>query len=152
MNAAFEDCLVLYECIKEQLRAQELTRSSCAASRYFKTFNSVENLEAVDLCAAAAEFARLRTPAAAGLSDLCVEHYHDMASNTASVFYLLRKKVEAVVHWLLPQQFIPLYTMVAFTRIPYHLAIERAKRQQSIMNWIVAAVQIVLLALVVAGG
>ena len=47
----------------------------------------------------------------------------------------MRKKFESVLHWLLPKTWIPLYTMVAFTRIPYHICLEREERQDKILGY-----------------
>jgi len=52
-----------------------------------------------------------------------------MASNTSSTWYLLRKRLEALLHWALPHWFKPLYSMVAFDDVPYHEAVARAARQ-----------------------
>jgi len=113
MNAAFEDGLQLFEHIRD-------ATISLGANSTFTKDKLSKVVEA---------FATARKPAADGLADLCVEHYHDMASNTASTLYLIQKKLEAVLHDLVPSHFTPLYTMVAFTRTPYHEAISRAERQ-----------------------
>ena len=80
------------------------------------------------------EFSNLRIPAANGLADLCVEHYNDMASHTSSSFYLIQKKIEAFIFKLFPSYFIPLYTMIAFTRTPYHLAIKKSEEQNRMIT------------------
>lgn len=46
-----------------------------------------------------------------------------MRHHTASPIFLLRKKIEGVLNMLFPTAWIPLYKMVAFTRIPYHEAV-----------------------------
>lgn len=116
MNAAFEDCLILSNILKSRL--QGLVDGKPSDSNW-KTF----------LSHAAAEFDRVRRPAADALADLCIEHYADMASSTASTMYLLQKRLEAWLHYCFPSSFIPLYTMIAFTRIPYHEAVLRAAKQ-----------------------
>lgn len=57
-----------------------------------------------------------------------------MRSKTASPLFTLKRNVDWILSDLsdsLPSLFswIPLYTMVTFTRIPYHKAIEKAKAQ-----------------------
>ncbi len=113
MNAAFEDALVLFELLKE----------------------SKKEGGTVDLPKISETFASIRMPALDGLADLCIEHYHDMAANTASIFYLISKKLEAGLHAVLPHNFVPLYTMVSFSRIPYHEALERSKKQETTVRY-----------------
>ena len=102
MNAAFEDGYLLYHAVK------------------------VAN---GDLMKAATQFAKDRIPATDALADLCVEHYHDMASNTASLSYRIMKRIEISLNYWFPNYFKPLYTMVSFTTIPYHTAVARAQLQ-----------------------
>jgi kynurenine 3-monooxygenase len=119
MNAAFEDCLILYRIVKERRG---------------------EGQGELDLVACAREFSSRRMPSTDALADLCLEHYHDMASNTTSSLYLLRRKVEAYIGSLLPTVFRPLYSMVAFSDLPYHHAVEQAARQDRVLSAIVLVV------------
>lgn len=57
MNAAFEDCFLLYQSLKAD-------RANRPAG------------EQLDFLACIQEFADKRTPSANGLADLCLEHYH----------------------------------------------------------------------------
>jgi len=116
MNAAFEDGLMLYEMLKASI-------NTGGSGIREKVLNTVE------------AFATLRRPSADGLADLALEHYADMAANTASSFYLLQKRLEAVLHDWLPTYFVPIYTMVSFTRTPYHEAIKRAEVQDIYTSW-----------------
>ena len=110
MNAAFEDGYLLYHELKRK----------CQTMHY--------NLEDI-----ISEFADKRRPAANALADLCIEHYNDMASNTSSMTYLIGKKIEGVLSTILPSSFIPLYSMVSFSNVPYHEAVARAQRQDDII-------------------
>lgn len=118
MNAAFEDSLTLYEIIKE------------------KFLHKDSKLTLQDI---ATEFSDVRVPAANGLADLCIEHYNDMASHTSSTLYLLKVKMEAFIFKLFPSYFIPIYTMVAFTRTPYHLAIKKSEQQNKLITKILTS-------------
>merc|ERR1712137_25966 len=80
------------------------------------------------------KFFETRKPAADAISKLSHENYIEMRASVASTLFLMRKSIEKVVHRLLPNTFIPLYTMVAFTTIPYHEVIARDKRQSKIFN------------------
>lgn len=113
MNAAFQDAYMLAEIIEKKLEFVSLGR--------------------IDLIECTKQFAEMRKPATDALAELCLEHYHDMASSTASPLYLIRKKVESWLGYWMPETFQSLYSMVAFTTIPYHKAVERAKKQE---NWV----------------
>ena len=52
-----------------------------------------------------------------------------MRALTASRVWLAKKKFEGVLHAVAPSLWIPEYTMVAFTRMPYHEARKRAAKQ-----------------------
>lgn len=120
MNAAFQDGCLLCDIIAKELQEAK---------------NSQKEL---NLTSAIAEFAKERTPATNALADMCLEHYHDMASNTASNLYLLHKKVESWIYHFFPDSFIPLYSMIAFNTIPYHIARERAEKQDKIVTRVAA--------------
>jgi kynurenine 3-monooxygenase len=118
MNAAFEDCLILYNTLKDLM-----------ASRH-----EDDKLTAELLLAGAEKFATDRKPAGYALADICLEHYHDMAANTASNLYLFRKKMEATLHYLFPKSFVPIYTLVAFTTTPYHHVVEATEKYEKVTN------------------
>ena len=113
MNAAFQDGCMLTDII-----SREIKKSS---------------VQAVDLDKCLAEFSEVRHPATNALSDFCLEHYHDMAKNTSSASYLFYKKIESLIYYMFPNSFLPFYSMVAFTTMPYHEAVARAERQD---KWI----------------
>ena len=52
-----------------------------------------------------------------------------MRDKTASRFFRMEKRLEKALHLLLPRWFIPLYTLVTFTRTPYAEAVARARLQ-----------------------
>lgn len=92
-----------------------------------------------DLSAAVRTFAAERKPAGDALQALSMDNYVEMRHKTASPLFLFQKQVEAVLHWAFPQWWIPLYSMVAFTSIPYHVVIQRAQAQERILNAAAAA-------------
>jgi len=102
MNAAFEDALLLYRSIVQHKG---------------------------NIHQAAVAFQSKRIPATNALADLCVEHYEDMAHNTASTAYIIQKKMEILLQSLFPSVFKSLYSMVSFSDIPYHVAVERSEKQ-----------------------
>jgi kynurenine 3-monooxygenase len=115
MNAAFEDCVVLDECLAA----------------------FPENREN-----AFAEYFQRRKENADALADLAVGNFIEMRDKTASKTFRAKKKLD---HWLeaaLPGIYLPLYTMVTFTRMPYAAAARRARLQDALVY---AAIGILLL-------
>lgn len=59
---------------------------------------------------------------------------------TASQWFLARKRVEGWLHVLFPKTWIPQYSMVAFTRIPYHEVIKRAEKQDRVLDFALSGI------------
>ncbi len=106
MNAAFEDCVVLDECLAE--------------------FSG-------DRQRAFAEYFARRKKNADALADLAVQNFIEMRDKTASKTFRAKKKLDHLLEGLLPGIYLPLYTMVTFTRIPYSTAARRARLQNRIV-------------------
>lgn len=108
MNAAFEDCIVLDECLKRH------------APNWERAFAAYEGA---------------RKPNVDALADLAIENFREMRDKTASRAFRLRKKIERTLHRAAPGWYTPLYTLVSFTRTPYAEAVRRARRQDRIVYW-----------------
>jgi len=106
MNAAFEDCVVLDKCLAEF--PQDRHR---AFAEYFS--RRKENTDA--------------------LADLAIENFIEMRDKTASRVFRAKKKLDHLLEGLLHGIYLPLYTMVTFTRIPYAKAARRAQLQDRIV-------------------
>ena len=106
MNAAFEDCVVLDECLAEFPDDRER-----AFAEYF--VRRKENADA--------------------LADLAVQNFIEMRDKTASKIFRAKKKLDHLLEGLLPSIYLPLYAMVTFTRIPYAKAARRARFQDRIV-------------------
>lgn len=112
-NAAFEDCVRLYDVLRQ---------------------HSLDDLEtALDA------YSSERKRDADAIADLAVEHYHDMASKSASVLFAARRRLEILLHSLAPRAFIPLYSMVTFSNIPYATAVKRAEAQDRMLTRCIGA-------------
>ena len=122
MNAAFEDCVVLDECLAEFPDNRER-----AFAEYFA--RRKENADA--------------------LADLAVENFIEMRDKTASRTFRAKKKLDHALEAALPGIYLPLYTMVTFTRIPYAEAAQRARRQDSIIYTGLALVSAIIVALLI---
>jgi len=102
MNAAFEDCVVLDECLQKFPQNRER-----AFGEYFH--RRKENADA--------------------LADLAIGNFIEMRDKTASKTFRAKKKLDHALEAALPGIYLPLYTMVTFTRIPYAKAAKRARVQ-----------------------
>jgi kynurenine 3-monooxygenase len=107
MNCGFEDCSVL---------------------------NDLLNQHADDWEKVILEYERLRKPAADAIGELAVDNFIEMRDLVGKPEFLLRKKIEGWFSEKHPDKWIPLYTMVTFSHIPYHEAQARGQRQNDIMN------------------
>jgi kynurenine 3-monooxygenase len=106
MNAAFEDCVVLDECLAEFPDDRER-----AFAKYFSR----------------------RKEDADALAELAIENFIEMRDKTASRMFRAKKKLDHLLEGLLPGVYLPLYAMVTFTRIPYAQAAQRARMQDRIV-------------------
>jgi kynurenine 3-monooxygenase len=121
MNAAFEDCTVLTQCLEKY--GAERGR-------------------------ALAEYERLRKEHVDALADMCVENFIEMRDKVGSPVFRLRKKLAVFLHALFPRWYLPLYTMIEFTRIPYADAGRRARRQDWIVRGVASAAMIAIIGMV----
>jgi kynurenine 3-monooxygenase len=122
MNAAFEDCVVLDQCLAEFPNNRER-----AFTEYFS--RRKENADA--------------------LADLALENFIEMRDKTASKTFRTKKKLDHFLEAALPGIYLPLYTMVTFTRIPYAEAARRGRRQDRIVyaSLVIATVSILVLSI-----
>ncbi|MGM0558385.1 MAG: FAD-dependent oxidoreductase, partial [Myxococcota bacterium] len=107
MNAAFEDCYALDQLLE----------------RYDENWSDV--LPA---------FSKERKPNADAIADLALYNYVEMRSKVADETFLLRKALDRKLHEMHPGSWIPLYSMVTFSNIPYAEALERAEEQADILD------------------
>src|SRR5690349_21806488 len=106
MNAAFEDCVVLDECLEKFANDRER-----AFAEYFS--KRKENADA--------------------LADLAIGNFIEMRDKTASKPFRAKKKLDHLLEAALPGTYLPLYTMVTFTRTPYAMAAKRARVQDGLV-------------------
>ncbi|HEY6802118.1 MAG TPA: NAD(P)/FAD-dependent oxidoreductase [Pyrinomonadaceae bacterium] len=102
MNAAFEDCAVLDECLDQN---------------------------GDDFEAAFSSFQALRKRNTDALADLSVQNFLELRDKVRSPMLLARKQLDSVLHKLLGDSWMPLYTLIAHTNIPYADALDQYKRQ-----------------------
>ena len=107
MNAAFEDCTCINECIIKY------------GTDWAKVFE---------------EYQKIRKPNSDAIADLAQENFIEMRDLVDDPDFLLKKKIEAELYKRFPDKFIPKYSMVSFHRIPYLVAFERGKIQNEILT------------------
>jgi kynurenine 3-monooxygenase len=61
-----------------------------------------------------------------------------MRDLVADPSFLLRKKIEGKFSKMYPNKWLPLYSQVTFSNIPYSVAYEQGKKQRGIMDQIMA--------------
>jgi len=122
MNAAFEDCVVLDECLEKFSNDRER-----AFAEYFS--RRKENADA--------------------LADLAIGNFIEMRDKTASKTFRAKKKLDHVLEAALPGIYLPLYTMVTFTRIPYAQAARRARFQDRVLCASIFALILLIIVLLV---
>ena len=120
MNAAFEDCVVLDECLEKFPDNRER-----AFAEYFS--RRKENADA--------------------LADLAIGNFIEMRDKTASKTFRAKKKLDHLLEAALPRIYLPLYTMVTFTRIPYAEAARRARIQDWVVYTSLAVISAILILL-----
>lgn len=105
MNAAFEDCAVLSDCL-----------SRCTG----------------DLEATFAEYQSLRKPHTDVLAGLSKQNFIELREKVESPLFVARKKVEVVLNRVLPWAWVPLYSMMSHTTLPYAEALRRSEKQNRV--------------------
>lgn len=118
MNAGFEDLTVLSQILAETPDRKE------AFQKYSAT----------------------RNPDAHAIADLALYNYWEMSTAMASCLFKLRRSFHAKLHKLMPKLMVPLYSMVAFSSIPYAEVTRRANRQERIANFIFGGLGVTVLA------
>lgn len=106
-NAGFEDCAVLDELVER-----------CGG----------------DWAAVCQAFERRRKPDMDAIADLCYSHFAELHVNGLDRQLERRRGMERRVHALLPELFVPLYSMIAFSSLPYAEARRRHLAQQAFIE------------------
>jgi kynurenine 3-monooxygenase len=111
MNSGFEDCRV---------------------------FDELLDAHKDDFEAAFPVFSTQRKPHADAIAELAMRNFVEMRDLTAQPEFLLQKKIEAAFSAQYPGRWMPLYSQVTFSHIPYADALAAGKRQEAIMQTIMA--------------
>jgi kynurenine 3-monooxygenase len=122
MNAALEDCRVLDECMGRYPDGDWKS--------VFRAFQAARKRH-TDV-----------------LAELSKQNFVELTQSVNSPRFVARKKIDLVLNRLFPEQWIPLYTLVSHTSMPYADAVERVQRQHQRASLLGLNVIIALLATV----
>ncbi len=81
-----------------------------------------------------AEFQQARKPNSDAIAELAYLNFIEMRDRVGSAQFLLQKKIEARMHQKYPKQWLPLYSQVTFSEIPYSDALSNGLHQEEIMK------------------
>ncbi|KAH9495524.1 hypothetical protein Btru_013497 [Bulinus truncatus] len=107
MNCGMEDCIILDEILDQ----------------YDNDFSK-----------ALPAYTLKRNPDAKAICDLAMYNYVEMRSKVNTRTFLIRKKLDNLLFKLFPKTWVPLYTMVSFTRIGYLEAIKQREWQDKVLT------------------
>ncbi len=79
-------------------------------------------------------FEASRKPNADAIADLALQNFIEMRDRVADPQFLLQKKIEAKLSEIYPDKWLPLYSQVTFSDIPYAEALAHGKLQEAIMK------------------
>ncbi len=112
MNSAFEDCSALLSALK--------THGS-------------------DRAAAFTAYEQARRPHTDVLMELSKANFLELRQKVSSPWFVARKRLDLALNRLMPKTWLPIYTMVSHTTMPYADARARALRQDRILGAAAAA-------------
>jgi len=107
MNAGFEDCTALDRCIEQH---------------------------GEDWPAVLSSYERLRKPDTDALAELSLRNFIELRDRVGDPEFLRRKRIERRVADRYPDRFMPMYSMVAFSRMPYATAKQIGEAQDLIID------------------
>ncbi|TCO40047.1 FAD-dependent oxidoreductase [Dokdonella fugitiva] len=93
-----------------------------------------------DLAWTFAEFERRRRPNAEAIAKMALENYVEMRDSVADAGFLLRRELGRVLAGRHPARFVPRYSMVTFTRMPYAQAFARGAIQDQLLHELTAGI------------
>ncbi len=111
MNCGFEDCSVMWELMQEH------------GDDWKKILD---------------EYQISRKPNGDAVQDLSLDNYYVMRDFVGDPEFLLQKKFELRISELYPEKYLPLYSQVSFSHIPYAEAYKKGKEQDVFIKDIMA--------------
>jgi kynurenine 3-monooxygenase len=75
-----------------------------------------------------------RKPNSDGIADLAKLNFIEMRDLVADPDFLFKRRIAAKVSEVFPDRFIPVYSMVSFSHLPYAEALKEYKRQDNVLS------------------
>lgn len=113
MNSAFEDCCVLMAALADHPQ---------------------------DTAAAFGRYEQLRRPHTDVLAELSKANFVELRQKVQSPWFIARKRLDLALNRLWPRSWLPLYTMIAHSTMPYGEALERSHRQERLLRATLAGI------------
>ena len=107
MNSAFEDCYLLTTLLSEHPD---------------------------DIATVFQQYESRRRPHTDALAELSKANFVELRQKVQSPWFVARKKLDVAINKILPNTWLPLYTMIAHSTMPYGDALKRARKQERILN------------------
>ncbi|MFT3695655.1 MAG: NAD(P)/FAD-dependent oxidoreductase [Kofleriaceae bacterium] len=107
LNASCEDVAILDQCLDE------------CGGEWGPSFAAFERRRKDDICA---------------LADLAVRHFHEISASVRGPEWVMRKRLEQKLYELSPTTFVPFYTGVSFTNMPYRSVAARAVANDAVLD------------------
>lgn len=123
MNCGFEDCTVLEQVLEKHFNSQGKVKPPHENEIWNAVFK---------------EFQEARKPNADAIADLAISNFLEMRDLVTHPDFILQKKIESHFSALHPNVWIPLYSMVTFSDLPYSTAMKMGAKQDAIMKKILA--------------
>ncbi|GMV28602.1 MAG: kynurenine 3-monooxygenase [Rhodanobacteraceae bacterium] len=90
-----------------------------------------------DIASVFAEFQRRRKPNSDAIAAMALDNYVEMRDRVDDPDYLLMRELERVLATRHPDRYLPRYSMVTFTRLPYAVARARGEQQAQLLRELV---------------
>ena len=119
MNCGFEDCLTLDELFDQ----------------FEVSWGNTEKADREKVGLILQEYTNRRCPNGQAMCELAMYNYIEMRDLVNSWSFKARKHLDNLLYRLFPSYWIPLYTMVTFSRIPIDECVRRRARQDKILFW-----------------
>ena len=107
MNCGFEDCSVLTSLL----------------NKYGNDIEKILN-----------EYSEIRWENAHAVVDLAMYNYIEMRYLCTTKKFLMRKKLDEFLYWLMPKVWVPLYNSVSFSHMEYNNCIKNRKWQDNVSS------------------
>lgn len=112
MNAGFEDCVAFEACLQK----------------------SRVNGDGVNWKDVFLNFFQLRKENADAIANMALENFFEIHNKVSSVQFMMEKEVEGILEKCFPNQYFSRYTLVAFTLVPYKVAMSIGVLNQEILT------------------